>query len=123
MCAFRASVRDQLDLTSLSGEDGIGEGVSDVDPMGMPRVYQDPETDSEEEALVVSPSAARLPGIGILGIDVRMVFLSESYTRSYIGLSLWPEAFVVDERLLFSPIALAIRSATLSGSVLRSSGL
>lgn len=123
MWAFRASVRDQLDLMSLS--DGVGEFKAeseDVDPTGIPRVYHEPETDKEEEALVVSPSAARLPGMGMLGIDVRIVLLAESYTRSYIGFPVCGEVSV-EERLLFSPIALAIRSATLAGSVLRSSGL
>lgn len=78
MCAFRASVRDQLDLKSLS--DGVVElvFVFEGDPTGIPRVYQDPETDSAEELFDVSPSAARLPGIGMLGIDVRTVFLTES---------------------------------------------
>lgn len=80
--AFSASVRDQLDLMSLSGEDGRADGESDIDPMGMPSVYHDPETDSEDEALDVSPSAARLPGKGMLGIDVRTVFFAESYIRS-----------------------------------------
>lgn len=80
MCAFRASVRDQLDLMSLSGldVDGKGEGESDNEPIGMPRVYHDPETDSEEDVLDVRPSAASEPGTGMLGMDVRIVFLAMS---------------------------------------------
>lgn len=77
MCAFSASVRDQLDLTSLSDEVVDGE-LEEGEPTGIPRVYHEPDTESDEDVSLVRPSAARLPGTGMLGIDVRMVFLLES---------------------------------------------
>lgn len=80
MCAFKASVRDQDDLMSLS--DGLFVVGLEEEPMGMPSVYHDPDTDTVEETFDVNPSAAKLPGMGMFGIDVLTVRFDESYTRS-----------------------------------------
>lgn len=115
---FKASTRVQSLLTRL---DILRDDVDRVEPIGIPRVYHEPEI-VRPEVIVPKPSAAKEPGIGILGIDVRTVRRIGSYIMSYIVcpavLSLVPPMVVV----LLSPIASAMRSATFPGSVEASNG-
>lgn len=62
-------------LPSVSIE-GVDAGGVDV-PIGMPRVYQAPDTvrDDEVEVTPSRPSAASVPGSGMLGMLVRTVNL------------------------------------------------
>lgn len=116
---FKASTRVQSLLTRL---DILRDDVDRVEPIGIPSVYHEPEI-VRPEVIVPKPSAAKEPGIGILGIDVRTVRRIGSYIMSYIVcpavLSLVPPVVVV---VLLSPIASAMRSATFPGSVEASNG-
>ena len=92
----------------------------------MPSVYQEPDIVVDPLEKELRPSAARVPGTGILGIDVLMVSLSGSNMMSYIvSASTKPiapsffEGVVVELR---SPTASAILCATFAGSVDLSSG-
>ena len=93
----------------------------------MPSVYQEPDTVIDPLEKELRPSAARVPGTGILGIDVLTVSLSGSNMMSYIvSASTKPiapsffEGVVVVE--LRSPTASAILCATFAGSVDLSNG-
>ncbi len=92
----------------------------------MPSVYQEPDTVIDPLENEFRPSAARVPGTGILGIDVLTVSLSGSNMMSYIVCAStepidpsFLEGVVVELR---SPTASAILCATFAGSVDLSSG-
>ena len=95
----------------------------------MPSVYQEPDTVIDPLEKELRPSAAWVPGTGILGIDVLMVSLSGSNMMSYIVSAstkpIAPSFFkgvVVVVVELRSPTASAILCATFAGSVDLSNG-
>jgi hypothetical protein len=96
--------------------------------MGMPSVYQEPDTVTGLLENETKPSAAKVPGTGIFGIEVLTVSLSGSNIMSYIVCpstkeSLGPSLFAAVVVELRSPTASAILCATLAGSVDLSNGL
>ena len=85
-------------------------------------MYHEPDTVTELLEDPVKPSAAKVPGGGMFGIDVLTVSLSGSYMISYIvsasESAIWSPVLSADLVVeLRSPIASAIRCAALAGSV------